>query len=137
MIAVVNLVVGLARDPATQTTGIFILVVLFFLDRLQTRRNITRIFERQDLTDNALSTLRGAHDTAERLNGCPMVGLGDLFDECPLVDAEGTRRGPGRRDSDVLKQAITELAGSVVDLKKDLEAQRGYLNGDETETPEP
>ena len=103
-------VLELLRDPATQSLGVWLMAVVFTLQFTQTRRNFNRLFERQDRTDSELATLKGAHATAERLNGCPMIGAAQALETCPLAQHDPDARAPGRSATDRANATLAEIA---------------------------
>ena len=82
----------LLRDPASQTAAVWLMVAGLFVHQ----QSIRRLFARQDDLAQKQATLEGAHDTAERLNACPMSALKDKLSACPLLAITGHHPGETR-----------------------------------------
>jgi len=99
--------------------------VAWLLKRIVDRfeKNVSRLFELRDSDQVALGQvaaavagIRAEHDFAQMLHRCPLEGLADKLEGCPLLQChqeEGTRHGPGRRTTDVLKDGVVTLAAAI------------------------
>lgn len=87
----IDLLYKLLKEPASQTTALWLLVALQVL----LYRNQFRLFARTDDLEQRVSEVRGAHDFATVLHGCPMRGITELLDRCPLLENVGIHQRAG------------------------------------------
>jgi hypothetical protein len=80
--AAVEALLDLLKDPASQTTALWLIVALLSISHLNQRE----LFRRQKDTETDVATLKGNCQAAERLNNCPLTGLREKLEHCPLLE---------------------------------------------------
>lgn len=101
---------GLLKDPATQTTGLWLLLAM----NLLMYRNQHRLFVRQDDQERRISEVKGAHDLAQAIQGCPLLGLDEIVDACPVMDSgchKHQRKGDTEERAHMRKTDLPEDGG--------------------------